>query len=142
MSRALGVDLGSRRIGVALSDESGTAASPLTVVERVTDRASDHETILGLALEHNAATIVVGLPLRMDGGVGPAARRVLSEVDELRRWVGDRVRVEVHDERLSTVTAERALAAGGVRRHRRRQKIDKVAAAVILQAWLDAQGSR
>lgn len=88
--------------------------------------------------------IVVGFPLTLDGDVGLAAKRVLSEVDDLRRVAASEpaaaVRVEVHDERLSTVTADRVMTDAGTRRERRRRDIDKVAAAVILQSWLDARG--
>lgn len=142
MPRVLGVDLGSRRIGLALSDETRTTAFPLTVIERSRHRAADHEAILEAALDGGADAVVVGLPLTLEGERGPAARRVLSEVGELRRAAGERVRIEVHDERLSTVTAERSMLEGGVRRRQRRQEIDKVAAAVILQSWLDAAGGR
>lgn len=137
-ARALGVDLGSRRIGLALSDPSGTAASPFAVIDRSRDRGSDHEAIVDTAIEHGAATVVVGLPLTLRGEIGTAARRVLSEVDELRRVADGRVGVEVHDERLSTVSAERAMVEGGARRDERRRKVDQVAAAVILQGWLDS----
>lgn len=142
MPRVLGVDLGSRRIGLALSDETATAASPLTVLERSGRAAADHEAVVEAAVSHGADVVVIGLPLTMEGEVGPAARRVLSEVDELRRVAGERVRIEMHDERLTTVTAERSMIEQGVRRRRRRQAIDKVAAAVILQSWLDRRGAQ
>lgn len=141
MGRVLGVDLGSRRIGLALSDEGRTTASPLEVLERTGDRSVDHEAIVTAAVDHDADMIVVGLPLALDGTKGTAARRVLTEVDELRRVAGDRVRIDVHDERLSTVSAQRALVDAGMRRERRRQTVDKVAAAVILQSWLDARAA-
>lgn len=142
MGRVLGVDLGSRRIGLALSDEGRTTASPLEVLQRASERLADHEAIVGAALAHGADVVVVGLPLALDGTKGTAARRVLSEVERLRRVAGDRMRIDVQDERLSTVSAERALRESGMRRARRRQTVDKVAAAVILQSWLDTQGSR
>lgn len=138
----MGVDLGSRRIGLALSDRDGVMASPLTMIERSARRAEDHARILELAEEHGVSTVVVGLPLTMDGEVGTAARRTLSEVDELRRLADGRVVVEVHDERLTTVSAESALIEAGMRRQRRRQAVDKVAAAVLLQDWLDRRRGR
>lgn len=141
MTRALGVDLGSRRIGLALSDAALTTAVPHRVLERSGDRPSDHDAILAAAVEYDADVIVVGLPIGLDGEVGTAARQVLSEVDELRRAAADRVRVEVADERLSTVTAEAALRDAGVPGPERRNRVDESAAAVILQAWLDARGS-
>jgi putative Holliday junction resolvase len=133
--RVLGVDLGSRRIGVAVS--SGTVATPYEVVERTGDRARDHGRLLELAAEVGAERIVVGLPLSLDGSPGPAARAVLDEVAELT--VRTDLPVDTYDERLTTVTAERALAAGGVRGPARRKVVDKVAAAVMLQAWLDGR---
>jgi putative Holliday junction resolvase len=132
--RALGLDLGSRRIGVAVS--SGTIASPLTVVERGRSRRHDHERIAAIVREEEADVVVVGLPLSLSGQDGPAARAARKEVAALATVVT--VPVETYDERFTTVTAERALAEGGVRGAARRQVVDKVAAAVILQSWLDS----
>jgi putative holliday junction resolvase len=136
MSRALGLDIGTRRIGVALSDSAGTLATPYEVVTRSGDRERDHRRIAALADEAGADIVVVGLPLSLDGSVGPAARTVLDEVDELRARLG--LPVVVWDERLSTVEAERSLRAVGVKGKARRRVVDQVAATVILQAWLDA----
>ena len=83
MSRVLGVDLGAVRIGLASSDPSGVLASPLRVLQRGPNHGADHEGILAAAGEVDATTIVVGLPLSLDGSRGPAARAVLAEVDEL-----------------------------------------------------------
>ena len=139
--RVLGADLGARRIGLALSDRLGVLAGPLTVLERTGDRAADHAAILRAATENEAELIVVGLPLSLaTGRAGPAARAILDEVAELaaRATAADPpVTVETYDERLTTVTAQRSLATGGVRAKDRRGKVDKVAAAVMLQAWLD-----
>jgi putative holliday junction resolvase len=137
--RALGLDLGSRRIGIAVSDRSGTVASPLTVLERTGSRRRDHERILALAGDEEADVIVVGLPCSLSGAEGPAARGALDEVQALASV--SPVPVDTWDERLSTVTAERALRAGGVRGRARRHVVDKVAAAVILQSWLDARSA-
>jgi putative holliday junction resolvase len=133
--RAVGLDLGSRRIGVAVSDPTGTLASPHSVLERSGDRARDHAAVARLVAEVGAERVVVGLPLSLSGRVGPAARAALEEVDELARAVG--VPVETADERLTTVTADRDLAALGRRAADRRRVVDKVAAAVMLQAWLE-----
>jgi putative Holliday junction resolvase len=137
----LGVDLGERRIGVALSDAGRVLASPLTVVERHgrgPDRTVDHRALIALATEHEAGAIVVGLPLSLDGSVGRAAESVLAEVDALRLLATPAgIAVEVHDERLTTVTAEQALLEARMRREARRRIVDKVAAAVMLQSWLD-----
>ena len=134
--RALGLDLGSKRIGVAVSDVTGTIASPLTVITRSRSRRDDHQRIAALAREEGVEVIVVGMPYRLSGGDGPAASAARAEVTALATVVG--VPVETHDERFTTVTATRALAEGGVRGPARRQVVDKVAAAVILQSWLDA----
>ena len=140
--RVLGVDLGSRRIGLALSDPLGVLAGPLTVLVRTGDRAADHAAILRAAAENEAVLIVVGLPLSLSTGrPGPAAEATLAEVAELaeRAAAADpSVAVGTHDERLTTVTAQRSLATGGVRAKDRRAVVDKVAAAVMLQSWLDA----
>ena len=137
--RALGVDLGQRRIGLALSDPGGVIASPHSVLARGRDHSADHAAIFAVAREVGAVAIVVGLPLSLSGRQGPAARAALAEIDELRAAAGSELPVETCDERLTTVVAERALIEGGVRRVRRRDVIDKVAAAVMLQSWLEAR---
>ncbi|HZA78582.1 MAG TPA: Holliday junction resolvase RuvX [Acidimicrobiales bacterium] len=139
MTRALGLDLGTRRIGIALSDSAGTLATPYEVVIRSGDRARDLERIAALADEAGAELVVVGLPRSLDGSIGPAARAVLDEVDELRARLAERaVGVVTWDERLSTVEAERRLRSAGVKGARGRRVVDQVAATVILQSWLDA----
>ena len=144
--RVLGVDLGARRIGLALSDPLGVLAGPLAVLQRTGDRAVDHSAILRAATENESELIVVGLPLSLaTGRPGPAARATLDEVAELAARAAaldPPVRVETYDERLTTVTAQRSLATGGVRAKDRRAIVDKVAAAVMLQAWLDGQPRR
>lgn len=137
--RVLGLDLGTVRIGVAVSDPIGIIASPHSVIRRGDVHAVDHGAIAALVSELEVGRVVVGLPLSMDGSVGPAAEAALAEIDEL----GDRlpVPVEPYDERLTTVSAERSLREGGVRGRSRRDVIDKVAAAVILQSWLDGRPS-
>ena len=140
MGRVLGVDLGSRRIGLALSDPTGTVASPYEVLTRTGDRAADHRAIVAAAREEEAVRIVVGLPLSLSGGDGPAARGVRAEAEELREVAGPDLPVELHDERLTTVTAQRALKDGKMRRGDRRRVVDKVAAAVMLQSYLERRG--
>ena len=137
--RALGLDLGSKRIGVAVSDRSGTIASPLTVLQRSGSRRTDHERIAALVREEEAELVVVGMPRSLSGAQGPAARAATAEIAALASVVD--VPVEPYDERFTTVTANRALAEAGVRGPSRRQVVDKVAAAVILQSWLDARRS-
>ncbi len=131
--RALGIDLGDRRIGVAVS--SGRVASPIETVERTGDRERDHRRLLDLAAEWEADRLVVGLPLSLDGSHGPAAEKVLAEVAELRALTP--LPVDTYDERLTTVTAAQRLQEGGVSARDRRRIIDQMAAAVLLQAWLD-----
>jgi putative Holliday junction resolvase len=135
-TRALGVDLGERRIGLALSDPTRTVASPYEVLHRSGDPVTDRRAIVETARVQGANVIVVGLPLSLSGGTGPAARAALEEVEALRAIAGD-IEVTVHDERLTTVTAERALIEGRMRRDARRRVVDKVAAAVMLQSWLE-----
>ena len=134
--RALGIDLGSKRIGVAVSDRSGTIATPLTVVVRSGDVALDRQRIRGIVEEEEAERVIVGLPLSLDGRTGPAAEAAIAEAAALARVVG--VPVETFDERLTTVTAEGLLRERRMRGEARRRVIDKVAAAVMLQAWLDS----
>ena len=133
--RAIGLDLGSKRIGVAVSDSDRTVATPIEVVTRSRDATRDRVRIGEIVREWEATTVVVGLPLSLSGQVGPAARAALTEVDALRATLG--VHVETYDERLSTVTAERSLMEQSLRAPARRRVVDKVAAAVMLQAWLD-----
>ncbi|MDQ1454457.1 MAG: putative pre6S rRNA nuclease, partial [Actinomycetota bacterium] len=117
-TRALGVDLGTRRIGLALSDPSRTVATPHEVLRRSGDPAADRRAIVDTARRQDANVIVVGLPLSLSGRSGPAARAALEEVEALRAVAGD-IEVTVHDERLTTVTAERALTEAGMRREAR-----------------------
>lgn len=136
VSRALGLDIGSRRIGVALSDSAGTVATPYEVVDRSGDRGHDHRRIAALVDEAGADVVVVGVPLSLDGSIGPAAQAVLDEIDQLRGVLG--AEIVTWDERLSTVEAQRSLRAGNVRKGKRRRVVDQVAATVVLQSWLDA----
>ena len=135
--RALGIDLGSKRIGVAVSDTDGVLATPLEVVARSGDRGRDHRRLLALADEWEVEILVVGLPLSLDGSTGPAARGVLEEVAVLADL--SPVPVDTYDERLTTVTAQRQLADAELDGRARRQVVDMVAAAVLLQGWLDRQ---
>jgi putative Holliday junction resolvase len=133
-----GLDVGDRRIGVAVSDELGWTAQGVTVVRRTTP--TDDLTALAACLEPYApTTIVVGLPRNMNGSEGPQAVKARAFAAEVERTLG--VPVVLWDERLSTVAAERTLIEGNVRRAKRRQVIDKVAAVVILQTYLDSLGS-
>jgi len=135
--RALGVDLGERRIGLALSDDRRTVATPHSVLARSTSRADDHREIVAAAHDAGATVVVVGLPLSLSGATGPAARAVLAEVDELRAAAGEQLSIVVHDERLTTLVAEQALREARMRRDARKRVVDKVAATVMLQSFLD-----
>ena len=135
----LGIDLGERRIGVAVSDASATLASPWGTIERSGDGGADLEALVEVALGLGVGRVVVGLPLSLDGRRGRAARAAQEATDALRRALeGRAIPVESFDERLTTVSAQRALAGAGVRGPRQRDRIDQAAAAVLLQAWLDA----
>jgi putative Holliday junction resolvase len=135
--RVLGVDLGSKRIGIAVSDRSGTIASPLTVIQRSGSVARDHQAIAKLVAEEEAEAVVVGLPLNMNGSAGPAAQAAVKEAKALATVVG--VPVHTSDERRTTVTADRAMMEAGMNAQARRKVVDKVAAAVLLQHWLDGR---
>jgi putative holliday junction resolvase len=139
MARVLGVDLGTKRIGLALSDASGTLASPLAVLARSGDPACDRDAIIATAREHEVTTIVVGLPRSLSGKRGPAERAARAEIEELRAAAPSGVTVEDYDERFTTVIAQRSLVEAGVRRDARKQVVDKVAAAVMLQSYLEAR---
>jgi putative Holliday junction resolvase len=138
--RAVGVDLGAARVGVAVSDPGGVLASPHSVLKRGRSHEDDHRALASIVEEVGAEIVIVGLPLSLDGGTGPAAKLVEQEVEELRQVLD--VPVEVYDERFTTVTAERALGERGVKGKARRKVVDQAAAAVLLQAWLEGPGAR
>ena len=140
VGRVMGVDLGSKRIGIAISDRSGTIASPFTVIQRSGSVKKDHYAIAALVAEEECERVVVGLPLSLDGSLGRAAQAALSEADRLATVVN--VPVETYDERLTTVSADRALMEAKMRADARRRVVDKVAAAVMLQSWIDRQHNR
>lgn len=135
--RVLGIDLGSKRIGLAVSDRSGSIASPLAVLQRSKSARHDHDAIRRIVAEEECERVVVGLPLSMDGSVGKAAKAALAETKQLATVVG--VPVETYDERLTTVSADRAMMEANMNAQARRKVVDKVAAAVMLQAWIDRQ---
>lgn len=137
--RAIGLDLGSKRIGVAVSDFSGTIASPHSVIHRSKSVRLDHQKILELVIEEEAEVVVVGLPLLMSGGQGPAAKAATIEARRLSTVLS--VPVEMFDERMTTVAADRVLKEADLSATARRQFVDKVAAAIMLQAWLERRRS-
>ena len=133
--RTLGLDVGDKRIGVALSDPMGILASALTVIERKGDN-SDFEVILGLVKEHEVGRIVVGFPRSMDGSIGKQAKKT-STFAEMLSALTD-VPVEMSDERLSTSIADKLLRDIGKDRQQIKKTRDAAAAALILQWYLDA----
>lgn len=128
------MDPGAKRVGLAVSDPTGTIAQPLsTLPAEPADTLA--ERLAGVAKQNDVKRIVVGLPLRMDGSHGPEARSAQELAAALRK--ASRLPVELVDERLTTAAAERSLIAGGVKRATRRQTVDRVAAALLLQTHLD-----
>ncbi len=132
--RILGIDIGTVRIGVALSDAMGWTAQPLEVIRR-TRPENDLDRLAELAALHDVEEIVIGLPYNMDGSAGPMAALAREFALKMQERLG--LPVREWDERLSSAAAERALLEGDVRRNKRKQVIDKVAAAIILQGYLD-----
>lgn len=133
MTRAIGVDVGSKRIGLAI--QSGAIATPVDVVDRRGDELQDAAVIIGIAHDRDASLAVVGLPFNMSGTRGPAVDAAEAFGAALE---AAGLPVVYWDERLTSVQAERMLIDGGARRSDRKKVIDKIAATVILQAWLDA----
>jgi len=133
--RCLGLDLGSKRIGVALCDPDERVATPLTVVQRGASRKDDHAKIRALVAEYEAQAVVVGLPLNLNSKVTAAAESAIQETEQLRAVL--EVPVHLHDERLTTKTADRSLMELEMKADARRRVVDKVAAAVMLQSFID-----
>lgn len=132
--RVLAVDAGTRRVGVALSDPSRVIAQPLTALP-AEPLSTLPDRLAALAREHGAEELVIGLPRRLDGTQGPEARAARDLAARVRQASG--LPVAMVDERLSSAAAERALLEGGEKRARRRRLTDQVAAALILQTYLD-----
>jgi putative Holliday junction resolvase len=137
LARDLGLDPGERRIGVALSDPLGIIAQPHVVLDR--RRGSVLDEIRAICTEHSVETIVVGLPTSLSGVEASAAERARVFGDEVAGATG--CEVVFFDERFTTVQAESALLEGGMKRRQRRETVDKIAAAVMLQGYLDGQAS-
>ena len=137
--RVLAVDPGSKRVGLAMSDPSGTIATPLTTIG-AEPADSLAVRVAAIAAEHEVGRILVGLPRELDGGRGPAAAAAQRLATALR--AASRLPVEMFDERLTTAAAERAMIETGTRRATRRKAIDQVAAAMLLQTYLDLKRSR
>jgi len=136
-SRALGVDLGDARIGLAISDPLGLIAQPLETLSCVGPK-KDVQRVAARARELEVGVIVVGLPLLMSGEDGTRSLAAREFAEQLERRVGA-TRVVLQDERLTTVQAERTMISDGVRRRRRKANVDPIAAALILQGYLDSR---
>jgi len=132
--RIMGLDLGEKTIGVALSDETALIAQPLCTLKRVAIK-KDLQEIAQIVEEYKVQEIIFGLPLHMNGNLSPMAEKVIKFSKRLR----GKVPVPIHtwDERLTSVAAERALVESGVKRKKRKKWIDQIAACLILQGWLD-----
>lgn len=136
MTRLLGLDYGTRRIGVAVSDPLGISAQPLVIIEREDD-ASDLKRIQDIAAEKEAQKLIIGLPLNMDGSEGTSAAKVRKFAAQLEEAIG--LPVEFFDERLTSVQTERMLVEeADMSRHKRKGVRDKIAASMMLQAYLDS----
>jgi putative Holliday junction resolvase len=138
LPRVVAIDPGTRRVGIAVSDETALIAQPLRAID-AEPLATLVARLAAIVSELGGSEIVVGLPRRLDGSLGPEAKRARELTEELRRQT--RLPVALVDERLSTAAAERSLLATGRRRAQRRREVDAVAAALILETYL-AQRSR
>ena len=134
--RVMALDVGGRRIGVAMSDPTRVLASPLTTL-RAEPRPRAIGQIAELVAQHNVAEVVVGLPLTLSGEVGPQAKLVQAFVAELQAALA--VPLHMFDERLTSVAADRLMQELGIKPERRRERIDEVAASIILQDFLDSR---
>jgi len=138
--RVMGLDVGEKRIGVAVSDPMGWTAQGLEVIISKGSYEADINRIREIVQEYGVGRVVVGLPKNMDGSSGPQAGRVKIFAGRLSEALG--LPVELWDERLSTVAAEKLLIEADLSRARRRQVVDKMAAALILQGYLDYRGGK
>ena len=137
--RIMALDVGGRRIGVALSDSTRVLASPLTTL-RAEPRARALAEIAALVARHEVAEVVVGLPLTLNGEIGPQAQLIQAFAEELRHALP--APIHLFDERLTSVAAERMMQDLGIKPERRKARIDEVAASIILQDFLDARRER
>jgi len=134
--RSLGLDIGDRRIGVAISDPGGIIATPHSIIER-TDSLQDIKAILDIVSENDVEQIIVGIPLSMNGTIGEQAKKVESFAEDLKN--NAKVPILFRDERLSTVEARRIMISTKRKKVREKTKDDAFAAAVILREYLDEQ---
>ncbi|GAA0085479.1 Holliday junction resolvase RuvX [Clostridium sp. MB05] len=132
--RILGLDVGSKTIGVAISDPLGWTAQGITTIRR-TKKEQDIEEIKKLCKEYSVETIVIGLPKNMNGTIGESGERVLELSEVIKESTG--IKVEMWDERLTTVAAHKAMLEADLSRGKRKKIVDKIAATYILQGYLD-----
>jgi len=140
----MALDMGERRVGIALSDETQTLAKSLTVLHR-RSKVQDFEALANLLREHAVTRLVVGLPLSLDGTEGPQARRIRRYADALAEALAAqniKIPMIFYDESHSTLTATQVMIESGRKRRDRRRRIDAVAAAVILQNYLDSRSEK
>ena len=137
MARAIGLDIGSKTIGIAITDELRMAAHPSSVWARVGTQG-DVAAILAVIADHQCTDVIVGIPYELSGREGPRAKRVRVFVDALLAALPAGITLNEQDERFTTAAAERVLLDAGLRRDKRKAVIDQQAAALILGAWLDA----
>lgn len=135
--RILGLDVGEKRIGVAISDPFGWTAQGLMTIHRTNSEKKDLEAIVEVIKEHEVTSIVIGLPRNMNGTYGPQTENIRLFAEKLAQKTP--VKIDFWDERLTTVVAERALIEADVSRNKRRKVVDKVAAVIILQNYLDSK---
>ena len=143
--RRLGVDVGSVRVGVAISDPSPMLATPLVTLARDADNDSDLAELARLAGEYEVVEVIIGLPRTLADRHGQAAETAAGYADRLAAVLADRLSslpVRLADERLTTVTASRVLSRRGVKGRKQRAVVDQAAAVEILQAWLDGRTAR
>lgn len=138
--RILGIDLGDKRIGLALSDPMGWTAQGLDVITSKGSAEADIDIIKEYVEHYEVSKVIIGLPLNMDGSSGPRADKAKVFAEKLEKRL--KVTVEMTDERLTTVTAERLLIEADLTRKKRRKVIDKVAAVLILQSYLDSKAAK
>ncbi len=132
--RILGLDIGSKTIGVAISDPLGWTAQGITTIRR-TNKENDLEEVKKICKEYSVETIVIGLPKNMNGSIGESGERVLEFSNQIKEYTG--LKVEMWDERLTTVAAHKAMIEADLSRSKRKKIVDKIAAIYILQGYLD-----
>jgi|SRR5690554_213524 putative Holliday junction resolvase len=139
MERILGLDVGDKTIGVAVSDPLGLTAQGVTTIKRV-GKKKDYQAIQDLIEEYQVKKVVVGLPKNMNNTLGPQGEKVIKFAEKIKNKF--KIDLIYIDERMTTMSAERILIEGDVRRENRKKYIDKLAATYILQTYLDGQGRR